>query len=1219
MLLNEQYCTLWGLPTGPDHWMGRPVAELRAATAPLLVDPTELARTGQQLRATQQARYRHPLALADGRTLEADYVPMPAGALVHLRDVTAREQALRELRDVSSVPQQNPNPILRLGAGGELLFANAAATTFRERLPAGAVRALDEQLHALAAAALRAGTVQEQELAAGARHFQVVARPVAERQYVNLYLVDISARYRAEQQLIQQRAFYETLLDTLPVEVVVLDEQQRYVYANPAAVPDAQQRAWLPGHTLPEYAAEYDLPLDELIGQRKTHFGAALHTAEALPTWEEEAPGPAGPRHFLRSYRRLPGTPVRIVGYGLDVTAHHRAEQRVAQQRAFYEAVLNTLPSQVAVLDAQGRYLFLNAQVVPDAATRQALLGRRVAEFIAQQGWPAELAQQRATHFRRAIAEGQPQRWQETTTDPATGHPQHFLRQYQPVFDEDEQLQFVIGFGTDITPRVAAEQALRRSEELLREQQQFQQLVLDTTPNPVYVRDPQGQTIFGNAAMQELQEAARQATERARQYPDGPEARELAHYAQADAQVLATGAEVRTEDSLTLSDGTVRWYQTTKRPLPRPDGTVDVLGVSTDITALKQAQHTLARSEKQYRNLMHYAQALICTYDLQGTVLSVNPALARLLGYAEAELLGQSVHTFLLPDDQPTFGAYLGRMSAEGEAQGVLRVRPRGTPAHRYLLYHNFVVREAEQVPYIISHSQDITERVRAEEEMKRAKEAAEAAAQARTNFLANMSHEIRTPLNGVLGMAALLARTRLTAQQREQVGIIQSSGRHLLGVINDVLDVAKITSGKVELEQAPFQLCDSVSQALQPLALQAEQKGVAFETEPLTMECPWVLGDAQRLNQVLLNLVSNALKFTPTGGWVRVAGRLVADAPDSLTVAFAVADSGIGIAADKLEYIFESFTQAYADTTRQFGGTGLGLAISRALVAQMGGELAVESQPGHGSTFTFQLTLPKTAAPVEAPGEPAPTDVLRGLRVLLVEDNAINRLVARQMVEAWGGVVTEAVDGPTALALFEEQPFDVVLMDIQLPGLSGLDVTQRLRRHPDARRAATPIVALTANAYATDAQQYLAAGMNDFLAKPFDEAELCRKLLAQRPAPEPLYDLSQFRTLARGDAAFVPAVSRHFLADIPPALAQLGAALAARNWAEVGRLVHFMKPNLQALVIANTAEPLVLLGEVRKHPPTTPAEEEALHAAAHRLHTAVEAVLPLLAQELKE
>jgi len=266
--------------------------------------------------------------------------------------------------------------------------------------------------------------------------------------------------------------------------------------------------------------------------------------------------------------------------------------------------------------------------------------------------------------------------------------------------------------------------------------------------------------------------------------------------------VVQNGHEIVTEDCVTLPSGEVRWYHTVKRPLLRPDGAVHVLGVSTDITALKQAQCTLERSEKRYRDLMHYAQALICTYDLAGTLLLVNPMLATLLGPPAAALPGQPAAAYLLADDQPGFARYLGRIAvaaATGEAEGVVRVHGPGGGHH--LLYRNVVVREAGQAPYVISHAHDITGRVLAERAVQRARQEAEVTARARENFLANTSHEIRTPMNGVLGITAQLAKTRLDARQQEMVRVVRASGQHLLMVLNDVLDMAKITAGKLELE----------------------------------------------------------------------------------------------------------------------------------------------------------------------------------------------------------------------------------------------------------------------------------------------------------------------------------------------------------------------------------------------------------------------------------
>ena len=644
-------------------------------------------------------------------------------------------------------------------------------------------------------------------------------------------------------------------------------------------------------------------------------------------------------------------------------------------------------------------------------------------------------------------------------------------------------------YFADITEREAARQQLR-------ENQQFTEQVLDTIPTVVFVRDTEQQLVFQNQAMLNLVAASPFF----KPVPPSPESlAEVARYAAVDARVMTTGQEVAREESFTLADGSTRWFYTVKRPLRRPDGTVHLLGVSTDITSLKQTQQTLERSEKQYRDLMHYGQALIGTCDMRGTVLTVNPALAKLLREAPADMPGMSVTDHMLPEDRNAFAEYLARITASGEEEGVLRVVPRGSQEQRYLLYHNFVVREPGHAPYIVSHAHDITDRVLAGKELKRAKLAAEAAVQARENFLANMSHEIRTPMNGVLGVANLLAKTPLTPTQQEYLRIIRSSGQHLLAVLNDVLDMAKITSGKLELSIEAFNLCDSMQQAVQPLALQAQEKGIAFEGTPLSASCPYpvVQGDAHRLNQILINLVSNAIKFTPAGGRVRVEGELLAETADTLTIQFRVTDTGMGMPPEVIARIFESFTQAYADTTRLFGGTGLGLSISRALVEQMNGSLTVESTPGQGSCFAFTLPLPKAAmAAAAVAADVFDTGALHGVRVLLVEDNDINRMVASWTMKAWGVVVTEAESGTQGLAQLAQQPFDLVLMDIQMPGMSGLEAVALIRAHPEPARAGVSVLALTANAFRTDHLRYLAAGMDACLAKPFEEAELYTKLV---------------------------------------------------------------------------------------------------------------------------
>ena len=383
-------------------------------------------------------------------------------------------------------------------------------------------------------------------------------------------------------------------------------------------------------------------------------------------------------------------------------------------------------------------------------------------------------------------------------------------------------------YFSDITER----EAVRRQ---LAEQQQFTEQVLDAIPCAVFVVDPDHQVVFQNRAMQELIQSSPFGEGQQTKTPEQTE-REVADYKATNDLVRRTGQDVIREEPFTLANGVTHWYYAVKRPLRRPDGEVNILQVSLDITALKQAQQTLQRSEKQYRDLMHYTQALICTYDMQGNVLAVNPALAQLLGQPGEVLVGQPVTQHLPFGDRAAFTGWISQLTGAGASKGVLRLQLADSNEMRHLLYHNVAVAEPDEEPYVISHSHDITDRILAEREMENARLAAEKAVRARENFLANMSHEIRTPMNGVLGMADLLAKTtphrpssRSTCGYHSQLGPppadrAERRARH--GQNHE--------AGKLELEQLPFNVCELVGQSLQPLAYQAEEKGMTLRHRPL-------------------------------------------------------------------------------------------------------------------------------------------------------------------------------------------------------------------------------------------------------------------------------------------------------------------------------------------------------------------------------------------------
>ena len=674
-------------------------------------------------------------------------------------------------------------------------------------------------------------------------------------------------------------------------------------------------------------------------------------------------------------------------------------------------------------------------------------------------------------------------------------------------------------------------------------------------------------------------------------------------------QLMETKQQVEWEEESINKKGEKEIHLRKMFPVPDEKGEVKmVIGYGMNITERKEIEEKVQLSEKRYRDLFNYSQALICTHALNGKLISVNPATQHALQYTQEEMVGKSIREFVPLEQQSQFDTnYLAVINKNGRSQGVFSVISK-SGKKIYLLYQNYKVEEPGLEAYIIGFSQDITQRILAEQELLQAKKITEDSAKAKETFLANMSHEIRTPMNGILGIAGLLGKTTLDAQQQNYLKIIQDSANNLLAIVNDILDLEKIEAGKIQLEEIPFNVSDKIMITLQSFTFKAEEKNIQLSYKnqlPATLQ---VKGDPYRLAQVLNNFLSNALKFTEQGA-VTLVTKIKFDKEDWAAIEFMVEDSGIGIPSDKIKSIFDPFVQANTNTTRKYGGTGLGLSICKNLIEMQGGELWVESTENKGTSFRFIIPYKKCdAAPLQSETPLAINyNSLGNCKVLVAEDVELNQFLARHIMESWGFEVVIADNGKKAVDALLQKDFDLILMDIQMPEMDGMEATQQIRKMEDPKKAAIPIIALTANALKGDSEKYMEAGMNDYLSKPFTEENLFTVIKrnlksvtimsnniengsAGQPSAhgsgntEPLYDLTMVRSVSGGDESFIKKMVQLFVETVPPGVTDLQEATKLQQWEKVGKVAHKLKSTLDSMGIKSLKDEIRAIETNGKH-----------------------------------
>jgi len=648
----------------------------------------------------------------------------------------------------------------------------------------------------------------------------------------------------------------------------------------------------------------------------------------------------------------------------------------------------------------------------------------------------------------------------------------------------------------DITLQVMAEKTLRAQEEFLRH-------VFDLVPHMLFAKDCAGHFFMVNKAMADLHGTTpdRMIGKTDADFQDRSGEERLRKVREMDLRVMNSGRrEIEPELEFIDQRGVRHVHRIIKMPMKVP-GTHEpgILGIAVDITDLKKAQERVQEEHALLQTIINTLPDHVFVKDENLNILLCNQATVAAHGFKTPEAMRGKTDLDYLPPEKAARYMYIERQVLEGRSFPALEESyfdAEGTE-HTFLT-SKIPLRDLHgRVTGLVGIARDITQRAAMQRRLKEAKERAEQADRAKSAFLAHMSHEIRTPLNAVIGLTDLLLDCAVTSDQRDYAETIKSSGEALLAIINDILDLSKIEAGQMELESEPFDPRLCVNEVLHMMAGRAVVKGLGLSTETGESVPARILGDRFRLRQVLLNLVGNAVKFTEEGEiCIRVAAEPVG--PLRCRMIFRVEDSGIGISPDKLEKVFEPFQQADSATTRRYGGTGLGLPICRKIVEKMNGRIEVESEPGRGSMFKvmFEAEIPESP---RVPVEPAAVDTsfispsLKNLRILLAEDNRVNQKVAMKLLDRLGCQAELAENGRQALERFEVADFNLILMDVQMPEMDGLEATRLIR----SGQCPQPwIVGVTAHALEEDRKACMEAGMNDFLTKPVRLADLRQVLL---------------------------------------------------------------------------------------------------------------------------
>ena len=604
-------------------------------------------------------------------------------------------------------------------------------------------------------------------------------------------------------------------------------------------------------------------------------------------------------------------------------------------------------------------------------------------------------------------------------------------------------------------------------------------------------------------------------------------------------------------------------------------------GFIKDISERKINEEILKLQEEKYRNIIANMNLGLLEVDLEDTIIYANQSFCDMSAYSLAELKGKKAAELFVVEHHKQIISQKNELRKTHESDGYeLEVKNKNGENRWWFVSGAPNYNDRGQLVGSIGIHLDISDHKLLEKELAKAKSIAEAAAKAKELFLANMSHEIRTPLNVIIGMIRQLTKESLTADQHFYINQSASSAKHLLTILNNVLDVAKIESGDMEILENGFSPSALLYNVHSIMYSQAIEKNLKFKLNASPDLKPVLIGDDTRLRQVFINLVGNSIKFTQAGS-IMLNAEVVSETDTHQTILFEVVDTGIGMSEEFITRIFDKFSQEQNESNRRYEGTGLGMTISNDLIRLMGGNLKVDSIKSVGTTFKFELNF-RIGKPEQlvSNNQQIQQNIFKSCKALLVEDNEMNRFIAIQSLDFLGFETTEAENGKIAIELASKNSYDIILMDIQMPVMDGAEATEYIREQLNLK---TPIIALTANAFKHDIELYLNKGMNDFITKPYDEQDFFRKIdhvlslhkfklgnttndqnkEEEMKTTNKLYNLMQLEQMSRGNNSFVTKMISIFINQTKENIAIMENGIATSNFDEVKRIAHKIRPSI--------------------------------------------------------